>query len=61
MTTEPVRMKKKWKIPDEIKNDYLTKVGHLGASQAQVFTFRVREQRLVANVGFVQGPKEPYI
>ncbi|XP_048549512.1 poly [ADP-ribose] polymerase 1 [Triticum urartu] len=25
MTTEPVRMKKKWKIPDEIKNDYLTK------------------------------------
>ncbi|KAM0853175.1 hypothetical protein ACQ4PT_051264 [Festuca glaucescens] len=24
-TTQPVRIKKKWKIPDEIKNDYLTK------------------------------------
>ncbi|KAG8099933.1 hypothetical protein GUJ93_ZPchr0013g36640 [Zizania palustris] len=24
-TTEPVRIKKKWKIPDEIKNNYLTK------------------------------------
>lgn len=25
-TTEPVRIKNKWKIPDETKNNYLTKV-----------------------------------
>jgi hypothetical protein len=51
-TTQPVRIKKKWKIPDELKNDYLTKVGSLGASQAIFFTSQVRDQRLRANVEF---------
>ena len=60
-TTQPVRVKKKWKIPDEIKSGYLTKVGSLGTSQAQIFTFLVRYQRLGANVGFESLHKLPLL